>query len=231
MAVALEESYLNTNFGRKTVGSKLQAIPGREHEIGGIEALKLDGEWLYFAFSFRADLVLSPLFTDEKQMILFASKFVGQMDGYHDEDYWGEHIEWARDESELTGDDESRTFTTSELAQYPVRLEEMVKSNKPDPDVEVEYHLRYLLGAASHAGMGWLEDSEAAERLGLDELGSVYGEMDNLYLIARGKRDLPAGANYADVASIIQGFFNILIEEAPANWPSYFGVLANPPVK
>src|SRR4051794_16863280 len=105
--------------------------------------MTVDGRRWYFGFDYSSDLVGSPLVDDPALMSDFAGEHTGQRDGPHEPPFWRELVDASVEQSDLVDSDEDRQFTS-----------ELLAARRLQPD----YHLQYLLGAAS----GW-DDSFFAE--------------------------------------------------------------------
>lgn len=185
-------------------------LAGRHGHVGAIEAIGIDGTMHFFGFDFRSDLVLSPLIEDPALMARFASRHMAQRDGTHDETYWQELVGLARESSELCTDDDGRSFDTRMLAATIARLGQVRHSGTADPGFGVEYHLRYLLGAAG----GW----EVPEEAGAEDTDLWITQI-------AGQAPLAEGTPLQDVAARLQQHLNALVDAAPGNWATRFAVL------
>jgi len=185
-------------------------LAGRDGHLGAIEAITLDGTMYFFGFDFRSDLVLSPLVADPALMARFASRHMTQRDGTHDEAYWRELVGYAAEGSELCTEDDGRAFDSQALAATMARLAHVRREGTPEPGFTVEYHLRYLLGAAG----GWSVPEEA-------------GAEDSDLWIAQiaGDEPLAGSATLQEVAARLQAHLNALVDAAPGNWATLFAVL------
>jgi hypothetical protein len=197
---------------RKT-GQTEQTIPppllGRVGHVGGIEALSLDGVLLFFGFDYKSDLVLSPLIDDADLMARFASLHMRQRDGAHDADYWLLYgVDLAREYSDLCSDEEDRTFDSAQLRAALAQLQQAATGNQDAPDMNISYHLLYLLAAAG----GWKADADVKK---MDE--------DLRHLV--GEAPLPAGQTFADISWRLLAQLNALLAAAPDNWATRFAML------
>lgn len=187
-----------------------QPLAGRKGHVGGIEALTLDGTMYFFGFDFGSDLVLSPLISDAALMARFASEHMEQRDGAHDEAYWRELVGYAVDDSELCSEEASRSFDTQALAAAIAGLGRVRREGTPELGFAVEYHLRYLLGAAG----GWEVSEEAGDEDADAWIGFIAGD-----------EPVPEGESLHDVAARLQKHLNALVDAAPGNWATLFAVL------
>ncbi|QNK66684.1 hypothetical protein [Variovorax sp. PAMC26660] len=187
-----------------------QPLAGRKGHIGGIEALTLDGTLYFFGFDFRSDLVVSPLIPDAALMARFAAEHMEQRDGVHDETYWRELVGYAVDNSELCSDETSRSFDSQALAAAIASLGRVQREGTPEPGFAIEYHLRYLLGAAG----GWEVPEEAGDE-----------DADAWIRLIAGAAPVPEGVSLSDVAARLQRHLNALVDAAPGNWATLFAVL------
>lgn len=206
----------------------------RDGFVGGIESIVLDGQVLYFGYSYSSDFVLSPLFSSVEDMAGYAQRNIQQKDGKHDLDYWRELVEEAAEESGLCEDEDSRTFSSNVLGAIPGRLRQMAERNAPDAGIRIDYHLLYLFDAASKSNdvadsdalraLTDLGNSAAGRRLGLEGQPRC-SEISELLAVARGEADLPDGAGYRDVAVVVQGYLDVMVPDLIFNWPAYFAGL------
>lgn len=185
-------------------------LASREGHVGAIEAITLDGTMYFFGFDFGSDLVLSPLIADIDLAARFASRHMAQRDGMHDEAYWRELAGYAVEGSELASDAESRTFSTASLADAIARLARVRREGTVEPGFAIEYHLRYLLGAAG----GW----EVPEEAGAEDA-------DEWIDVIAGNEPLAEGTTLAGIAGRLQAHLNALVDTAPGNWSTLFAVL------
>jgi hypothetical protein len=197
-------------FKKKNVKhSKDVAMPtpleGRVGHVGGIESIFLDGVTYYFGYDYSNDLVISPLINKLDQMTHFATNYMTQRDGTHDEVYWREVAGY---DSDLCSDIEGRTYLSDDLASMMARLSHAQTNDVEIPDFKMEYHLRYLLASAG----GWHADIE------------LDAEDRNIALI-RGEEALPIGMRFSDVARNLQVSLGTLVSAAPGNWATLFSVL------
>jgi hypothetical protein len=187
-----------------------QPLAGRNGHVGAIEALTLDGTLYFFGFDFRSDLVLSPLIADADLMARFASRHMAQRDGRHNDIYWRELVDCAVEASQLCSDEAGRSFDSQMLAATIDRLERVRRQGALDPGFAIEYHLRYLLGAAG----GW----EVPEEAGTDDPDLWIAQI-------AGDTPLDNGASLQHVASRLQTHLNALVDAAPGNWRYRFAAL------
>ncbi|SEK06204.1 MULTISPECIES: hypothetical protein [unclassified Variovorax] len=185
-------------------------LAGRDGHVGAIEALTLDGTMYFFGFDFRSDLVLSPLMSDPVLMARFASRHMAQRDGTHDKAYWAALVGFAREGSELCSNDDGRSFDSRMLAATLARLAHVRREGTPEPGFTVEYHLRYLLGAAG----GW----EVPEEAGSEDADLWISQI-------AGEAPLADGMPLQEVAARLQLHLNALVDAAPGNWATLFAVL------
>jgi hypothetical protein len=185
-------------------------LAGREGHVGAIEAVTLDGTMYFFGFDFGSDLVLSPLIADIDLAARFASRHMAQRDGMHDEAYWRELAGYAVEGSELASEPESRMFSTAALADAVTRLARVRREGTVEPGFAIEYHLRYLLGAAG----GW----EVPEEAGAEDA-------DEWIDVISGNEPLAEGTTLAGIADRLQAHLNALVDTAPGNWSTTFAVL------
>jgi hypothetical protein len=185
-------------------------LAGRKGHVGAIEAVTLDGTMYFFGFDFGSDLVLSPLIADIDLAARFASQHMAQRDGAHDEAYWRELAGYAVEGSELASEPASRTFSTSSLAAAIARLARVRREGTAEPGFAIEYHLRYLLGAAG----GW----EVPEEAGAEDA-------DEWIDVINGNEPLAEGTTLAGIADRLQAHLNALVDAAPGNWSTTFAVL------
>ena len=185
-------------------------LAGRNGHVGAIEAITLDGTMYFFGFDFRSDLVLSPLIADAELMARFASRHMAQRDGRHDVAYWRELVGHAVEDSQLCSDDAGRSFDSQMLAATIERLDRVRREGALDPGFAIEYHLRYLLGAAS----AW----EVPEEAGTDDPDLWIAQI-------AGDKPLDDGASLQHIASRLQKHLNALVEAAPGNWHYRFAAL------
>ena len=185
-------------------------LAGRKGHVGAIESLTLDGTMYFFGFDFGSDLVLSPLIADIDLAARFASQHMAQRDGVHDEAYWRELAGYAVDGSELSSEPESRTFSSQSLAAAVARLARVRREGTVEPGFAIEYHLRYLLGAAG----GW----EVPEEAGAEDA-------DEWIDVISGNEPLAEGTTLTDIAGRLQAHLNALVDTAPGNWSTLFAVL------
>ncbi|MGJ7606503.1 hypothetical protein ACSFA7_19330 [Variovorax sp. LT1R20] len=182
----------------------------RKGHVGAIEAVTLDGTMYFFGFDFSSDLVLSPLIADIDIAARFASQHMTQRDGTHDEAYWRELAGYAVEGSELATKEESRTFSTEALAAAIASLARVRREGTVEPGFAIEYHLRYLLGAAG----GW----EVPEEAGTEDA-------DEWIDVISGNEPLAEGTTLTDIAGRLQAHLNALVDTAPGNWSTKFAVL------
>lgn len=185
-------------------------LAGRDGHVGAIEAITLDGTMYFFGFDFRSDLVLSPLIADAALMARFASRHMAQRDGKHDEAYWRELVGHAVEDSQLCSDEAGRSFDSQMLAATIARLDRVRREGALDPGFAIEYHLRYLLGAAG----GW----EVPEEAGTDDPDLWIAQI-------AGDKPLNDGASLQHIASRLQKHLNALVDAAPGNWRYRFAAL------
>jgi len=185
-------------------------LAGRKGHVGAIEAVTLDGTMYFFGFDFSSDLVLSPLIDDIDLAARFASQHMAQRDGTHDEAYWRELAGYAVEGSELATEEESRTFSTASLAASIASLARVRREGTVEPGFAIEYHLRYLLGAAG----GWEVPEEAGDE-----------DADEWIDVISGNEPLAEGTTLPDIAGRLQAHLNALVDAAPGNWSSKFAVL------
>ena len=185
-------------------------LAGRKGHVGAIEAVTLDGTMYFFGFDFSSDLVLSPLIADIDLAARFASQHMMQRDGAHDEAYWRELAGYAVEGSELATKEESRTFSTESLAAAVASLARVRREGTVEPGFAIEYHLRYLLGAAG----GW----EVPEEAGTEDA-------DEWIDVISGNEPLAEGTTLTDIAGRLQAHLNALVDTAPGNWSTKFAVL------
>lgn len=207
-------------------------IADRTGSVAGIESLTIDGRRYFFGFDYRSDLVVSPLIADAALMAAFASRWMEQADGPQDADYWRELADASVAESELTGDDEDREFSSQEMRRIAAQLAAARRANARQPDLQIGKHALYLLGAAS----GWpdeaLEEAAVAaalERLALDPGDLQWDVVDESIAMLNGEEDLPAAASYADAAAVVESYLRTTVNGAPANWRELFAPLLPPP--
>jgi hypothetical protein len=182
-------------------------VLGRDGHLGGIESIVLDGVTYYFGFDYSSDLVVSPLIADIDVIATFAARHMVQRDGAHDAAYWRE---LAGYDSELCSSEESRTFTTAGLTSVVSSLRRAAREDAMAAEFAIEYHLRYLLGAAG----GWVEGG-----------GDRFEAVDEQIAFLRGEERLPEGAHYAVIARELQAHLDALLDAAPENWRTHFRVL------
>lgn len=188
-----------------------QPLAGRKGHVGGIEALTLDGTMYFFGFDFSSDLVVSPLIPDADLMARFASEHMEQRDGVHDPAYWRELVGYAIDGSELCVEESSRSFDSQALAATIASLDRVRREGSPEPGFAIEYHLRYLLGAAG----GWEVPEEAGDE-----------DADAWIALIAGEEPAPGdGVPLTDVAARLQKHLNALVDTASGNWATLFAVL------
>jgi hypothetical protein len=185
-------------------------LAGRDGHIGAIEAITLDGTMHFFGFDFRSDLVLSPLIDDPALMARFASRHMAQRDGTHDKAYWRALVGFAQEGSELCSDEDSRRFDSRELATALDRLDRVRREGTTEPGFTIQYHLRYLLGAAG----GW----EVPEEAGSEDADLWIAQV-------AGEEPLADSMRLQEVASRLQAHLNALVDAAPGNWGTLFAVL------
>lgn len=185
-------------------------LAGREGHVGAIEAVTLDGTMYFFGFDFGSDLVLSPLMADIDLAARFASRHMTQRDGAHDEAYWRELAGYAIEGSELASEPADRTFSTESLAAAIASLARVRREGTAEPGFTIEYHLRYLLGAAG----GW----EVPEEAGVEDA-------DEWIDVISGDKPPAEGTTLADIAGRLQAQLNALVDTAPGNWSTKFAVL------
>lgn len=185
-------------------------LAGREGHVGAIEAVTLDGTMYFFGFDFSSDLVLSPLIADIDLAARFASQHMAQRDGTHDEAYWRELAGYAVDGSELATEEESRSFSTESLAAAIASLARVRREGTVEPGFAIEYHLRYLLGAAG----GWEVPEEAGDE-----------DADEWIDVISGNEPLAEGTTLTGIADRLQAHLNALVDAAPGNWAAKFAVL------
>lgn len=185
-------------------------LAGRKGHVGAIEAVTLDGTMYFFGFDFSSDLVLSPLIADIDLAARFASQHMTQRDGTHDEAYWRELAGYAVEGSELATKEESRTFSTESLAAAIASLARVRREGTVEPGFAIEYHLRYLLGAAG----GW----EVPEEAGTEDA-------DEWIDVISGNEPLAEGTTVTDIAGRLQAHLSALVDTAPGNWSTKFAVL------
>jgi hypothetical protein len=190
----------------------IQPIADRVGHVGGVESITVDGRRWYFGFDYSLDTVVSPLIDDPAAMSAFASRYMLQHDGEHDEAYWQELVDFSVDDSELVLEDADRVFTSAQLA-----------ADRLTPG----YHLQYLLGAA----MGWDHPflEEAAIEAALTTVG--VGRMDrdwdciDVCIAALTSPD----ADKARAAQLVMArYVDAMLDAAPANWADVFGGLRAP---
>ena len=185
-------------------------LASRNGHVGAIEAITLDGTMYFFGFDFRSDLLLSPLIADIDLAARFASQHMAQRDGTHDEPYWRELAGYAVEGSELAAKEECRSFSTESLAAAVARLARVRREGTVEPGFAIEYHLRYLLGAAG----GW----EVPEEAGAEDA-------DEWIDVISGDEPLAEGTTLPGIAGRLQAHLNALVDAAPGNWSTKFAVL------
>lgn len=190
-------------------------LDGRTGHIGGIESLVLDDVRYFFGFSPKSDLVVSPLIADMEEMARFASRYMEQMDGVHDEAYWLELVSYSIDDSELCSTPEERTFTSDALGNFIAGLQQAVKTNAIVPGLSLEYHLLYLLESAS----GW-DDGDTTD---IDRATCI--SMETSIAIVAGEEEPSEDSSVAEHAQGLLEALRVLIDAAPGNWSTLFSVL------
>jgi hypothetical protein len=203
-------------------------LPGRVGHVGGIESITIDGTRWYFGFDFKEDITVSPLIADADAMAEFASRYMLQTDGRHDAVYWRELVGWAAEDSELSDCEASREFSTAEFRRIAADLARAQAGDRPLPGIRIEYHLLYLLDAASNlqARTKPADPSytEAQQRLGFTAEQWAPDAVE----ILSGESPLPEGARYADAATLVRRYLAAAIGTAPGNWRTLFRDLAAP---
>ncbi|WP_144290422.1 hypothetical protein [Chitinilyticum litopenaei] len=188
------------------MNAESQPIDGRNNHIGGIESIIIDDTTYYFGFDYGSDLVISPLIGSSEEMARFAAQHMLQKDGPHDITYW---IELTNYDSELCEDEASRTFRSEELRSFIDKLDAVELQNTYNPDCRLEYHLLYLLGAASDWAAGDID------------------KIENELAILRGETPISAEDSYSKIAASIKQELTDLVHAAPENWRSFFSYLAS----
>ncbi|WP_051305036.1 hypothetical protein [Chitinilyticum litopenaei] len=157
---------------------KYNPIYERIGHTGGIESIQLDEATYYFGFDYSNDLVISPLISNREAMTRFAAEYMEQTDGTHDAAYWEEIADY---ESELCTDESSRIFSSTQFEEFLQALRRAHSDNTYSPEIRLEYHLLYLLGAAS----GWT-------------VGNIEDLLDQMTIL-RNEAALPDGESYTDL--------------------------------
>jgi hypothetical protein len=202
-------------FLRKIVAKKqvverlLEPFDGRDGCIGGIESLVLDDVRYFFGFDFKSDLVLSPLVADIAEMSRFASLYMLQTDGAHDDGYWLESASYSIEDSELCYTPAERTFFSQSLNKSVNALRHAAETNSVAPGLSIEMNLLYLLNAAGAWQAQNATDVDVEERLA----------------IVSGEKTPPEDSTVADHAQALLTESRMLIDAAPENWSTLFSVL------
>ena len=184
----------------------IQPIADRTGHIGGIETILLDGHTYFFGFDYSEDIVVSPLLADADAMAQFASRYMMQRDGKHDEAYWREMAEESVDESNLCDSLESRTILTAQLQATATAIAQAIQNGQPVAGLQIKYHLLYLLGAAG----GWSGPD-------IDEVRELIAGVSGA--------DPGQDCVVKDAASELQQALRELIDAAPGNWATHFSSL------
>jgi hypothetical protein len=203
-------------------------IPGRIGHVGGIESITLDGKRYFFGFDFSSDWVVSPLIEGVETMAVFASQYMEQRDGSHEPSYWRELAQESIEMSDLSSEEGSRDFLTSQLQQVAAQLKRAEADRTAIPEFDISYHLRYLLAAASEWPDPFADPdvSVALGRLGLDPAELSWSCVDASIAFLNGSDKLQPGASNKDAATVIQKYLRGMVCKAPANWRTLFSSLA-----
>jgi len=201
-------------------------IPERIGAVGGIESIIVDERRYFFGFDYSSDLAVSPPIDDIDTMAAFASQYMEQRDGPHEPAYWRGLAEDAIGYSDLTSDPAGRVFSTADMRGIAATLASAQAHNARIPDFDIEYHMRYLLGAAA----GWPyvfiapRALAALNALRLDA-DSSSDSVDQAIAYLSGAQLLPANATYTDAALVLADYLSTLVNEAPGHWKTLFAPL------
>lgn len=193
---------------------------GCQDAVAGIESIVVAGTRYWFAFSHRADAVLSPLISNQRIMAQFGSDYLLQTDGAHPPEYWLSLVEKAVPRSDLTDSDEaSRTFTGFEVRDALREVEAARHEQRPAKNVALPYHLTYLFHAATEvveevgpfpcAG-DWEQAYKQLDRYGNCREGAMR--------VVSGQVAPPAGTDYDDALEVISQYAGYWRRNVPENW-------------
>jgi hypothetical protein len=193
---------------------------GGQDAVAGIESIVVAGTRYWFAFSHRADAVLSPLISDERIMAQFGSDYLLQTDGAHPPEYWLALVERAVRVSELTDNDSAaRAFTGFEVRDALREVEAARLEERTARNVALPHHLTYLLHAAT----------ETVEEVGpfpcAGDWEQPYKQLDNYgncrdgaMRVVSGQVAPPAGTDYDDALEVISQYAGYWRRNVPENW-------------
>jgi hypothetical protein len=180
-------------------------LDGQSGHLGGVESIVLDNVIYYFGFDYSSDLVISPLINDLDLMCEFAEKYMLQLDGSHDVEYWRE---LAGYDSELCVNESDRIFIKTDLILQLTKLAGSKQRNTQASNFNIEYHLCYLLNAAGEWSSGVDLDLMA------DQIAILNGE-----------QPLENNQTYSEIASDLEASLSALIRSARGNWSEVFSLL------
>ena len=199
----------------------------RIDHVGGIESITLDGTRYFFGYDFCNDLVISPLIDDMDAMAAFACRYMEQMDGKHDAEYWRELAEDAVTYTDLACDDEDRDFTSQQMRDIVAQLKAIATRNQPAVNLPIEYHMLFLLQSAC-GDIDALVDNDmrsAFQGIGLSLEEGILDCVDDCIDFMNGKANANVQGSYRDVAIAVQKFLATLAARLPDNWKTTFAPL------
>jgi hypothetical protein len=132
----------------------------------------------FFGFDYSLDLVVSPLIDDAEVMAAFASRYMRQTDGAHRPEHWAEIVRWAvEDVSGGLASHADSDYASADFRRIAADLAAAQAGNHALPGMSIDYHLLYLLEAASQPHTRLVEPTYVAarERLGFTEGDSQMG--------------------------------------------------------
>jgi hypothetical protein len=205
-------------------GATPEPIKDRVRMVGGIESLIIDGRIYYFGFSYKNDLVLSPLIDTPATMSEFAARYMRQTDGVHDEKYWRQLVTDSATNSDLASDVADRTIKLASLRNFVEKLSLAERENQRALGLSMSYHLLYLLEASKEDVVAPNLTKEF-QRLDFGESDSPMQMVLESIKFLNGTTSLPDGASYRDAAYVARVSLDSLVKSAPANWAKVFNVL------
>lgn len=192
--------------------------------VGGIESITVDGKRYFFGFSYRSDLVLSPLMASEDAMADYALAHITQTDGRHDHAFWVAMAQASIRESGLT-DTPGQSIAlaplkaaVAELRRDPVTVRKLLGLAMPE-------HLYYLL----YTNCVWPDEptppavEQAALRLGL-EADDISPWMEESAAALTGATPLPKGAEFQDAAMVYLWIYDEMVGHQRHGWAKALGL-------
>lgn len=194
--------------------------------VAGIEAVEIDGELHYYAYSHSDDLVVSPLFANAQSMAEYAEKNLAQRDGRHDQSYWLEVARYAESESGLF--EQIPSVTLKGLQRLLLALRAAEETGQVQPDIPRIKFIEYIvldLDRESGPHPKLLNHADLVRALGLDSNELHEADVSTLIAHVSGEGTYMEDKPVSESARFVRLYLSEKLALTEESWRTAFAEL------